>query len=742
MATRRKEIKNVTEEEGKSAKVTFWTRAIENAVKNNEPWFQESRDNYSIYYNNRLNQYGFWAPYQGFGNLYSDTVVAHSMNLFYSNVETKRPLLYSKLPTLDIRRRYRDKDRISKLASEILERACNYFLDNYGYDIAFKKSVLDKLVTGRGIARTIYEPGFIEGEETDEEGNVTKVQGVDPKLKKISIEFIPYDRVLIEPAKTWEDVTWIAFKHQLSQTEMGDLIGTKKAKTLNYPDTVLTGISHGPDQNVQEEIKVLEDRITIYEIWDKVERKVILFAPDSDQGILKSTEDGYNLENFFPIPRPLGLLSNNVSIIPIPELRQYKIQYLELQEIEDRIRNLVNQAKACGLFNDKMTTTDITNLLNENDGVYSPVSFDPTGNINTLLYPKDITSIVNSITVLLAQKSQIVNDIKEITGLSDIVRGVTQASETATAQKIKGDFAISRLQLEQQEIEFYVRDTLKIMCELIAEHYTGEELAAITGLEIIDIEEVIAETQARTEQEIQQLREQNEPIIIKQVAQSNPNMTMEQVSAAVDEIIDNQAQELVQTNIQAEIERIQKELSSTYSTTTIELEQIDALLKNDKLRDFNIDIETESTIKFDADVEKAQRIELLTTLSGAIQQLAVLRQTGMLTDTAIQELIGFVIRPFKVGRNLEEALLEKQDTSAAEEQQARAREAEMKLQFEKDVMIPHRELDIKEREVDGNLAIKKVQVESNELKTEVESDTDIAVARINASKNINKQEEN
>jgi hypothetical protein len=692
MATKT-DIKEVTDETGKKALIDFWKQQIDNSIKNYKNWLKESRDNYQIYKNTSLDENNVSGYYKGMPGRANEN---HSYNLFYSNVETKRPLLYSKLPTLDIRRRYRDRDRISKLSSELLERVCNYFLDNYNYDIVFKKTVLDKEITGRGVARMVFDAGFIEKKITNDLGEEEVIEDEDINLKKISIEFVPYDRLLVEPVKRWEDVSWIAFMHQLSKSEMKSLIG-EKAEKLSYPETVLKGIEEDVETGSQEkeEVNVLNSRITVYEIWDKESREIILFAPNEQNPILKQSKDNYNLKNFFPIPRPLGLLSNNTSIIPIPNFRQYKIQYLELQEVEDRIRCLVNQAKACGMYNDKVTSTDAKNMLNGNDGVLAPVTFAPNLDITKLFYFKDITSIVNAINTLLVQKAQIINDIREITGLSDIVRGTTQASETATAQKIKGDFAISRLQLEQQEIEFYVRDTLKLMTELIAEHYSAKELSRIGGLNVINIKEVTQNTQEKADQQ---------------------------------DLDQEQTQQLIQQTVAG----IKKELSATFSATNIELEAIDKLIKNDRLRDFNIDIETESTIKFDNDIEKSQRIELLNTLSAAIQQLVPLKQAGMLTDSAIQELLGFIIRPFKVGRNLEEALLEKQDTSARDAKQMKIQEMQMQMQLEKEVKLPHRKLDIEEKKVDGELTVKKVQIDSDEKQAELKSDTDLVVAEINA----------
>jgi hypothetical protein len=49
-------------------------------------------------------------------------------------------------------------------------------------------------------------------------------------------------------------------------------------------------------------------------------------------------------------------------------------------------------------------------------------------------------------------RADIKNQIYEITGLSDILRGASFASETATAQQIKGQFASLRLRAMQEDV--------------------------------------------------------------------------------------------------------------------------------------------------------------------------------------------------------------------------------------------------------------------------------------------------
>ena len=63
--------------------------------------------------------------------------------------------------------------------------------------------------------------------------------------------------------------------------------------------------------------------------------------------------------------------------------------------------------------------------------------------------------------------SQSINQIYEITGISDIVRGQTAASETATAQQIKGQYAGLRLRAMQEDVALFASELFQLKAQVI-----------------------------------------------------------------------------------------------------------------------------------------------------------------------------------------------------------------------------------------------------------------------------------
>jgi hypothetical protein len=87
---------------------------------------------------------------------------------------------------------------------------------------------------------------------------------------------------------------------------------------------------------------------------------------------------------------------------------------------------------------------------------------------------------------LFLAREQIKQAIYEIMGISDIMRGATKASETATAQRIKGSMGVSRLEDQRVAAANFVRDLLRLKAEVIAQNFDATTLSRMTGEQVTD----------------------------------------------------------------------------------------------------------------------------------------------------------------------------------------------------------------------------------------------------------------
>jgi len=76
-----------------------------------------------------------------------------------------------------------------------------------------------------------------------------------------------------------------------------------------------------------------------------------------------------------------------------------------------------------------------------------------------------------------------VMQIYEVLGISDVMRGSSKASETATAQQIKAQFGSTRVQLMQFYIADWISQALRIKAEIICKHWQPETIIRRSNIE-------------------------------------------------------------------------------------------------------------------------------------------------------------------------------------------------------------------------------------------------------------------
>ena len=645
---------DLTHSKGDAGLVEIWTKEIENAINYEKKWYDEADDNFTIYNNEGQSKDRY--------------------NVFWSNTQTLRPLLFSRLPKTNITQRFLDTSETNRIASEMMERSIDLYLKDSDAETVINKSRDDFLIGGRGVARACYDP---ENEVELEDGSIE----MDDSEKKCRIEYVDWKDFAMSTDKEWCNVQWIAFRHYKNCNELIEDFGEKKANAVELNATRLNNNKNKNNEN--ELFKMAE----VWEVWDK-ENKSVLFLTIGGGGVLLSNEeDPYKLRNFFPIASPLGSNSNPIDLRPIPLYRQYKTQAEELNIIDTRIRSLVEQCKVTGIYSSIAEASDMEGLFNGNDGSFTPMLSTGNQKVQDLIMFKPLSEIIATISQLNDRKDRVIFSIRDITGISDIVRGVTTASETATAQQMKGNFAISRIQPLQKELEFWVRDLIRLLCELTVENYTVKELIQMTQLKIVDIKSIEEAQTAKLDAlllEAQSLTDPNNP---EEVAR------LEQMNA--------QAKEQFKKTMKKPLEDLKG-----YAITPEQIPELEKLIKNDKLRTFAIDVETDSTIKIDQQQEKADRIEYIRSISEFSNSFFPMVQAGIITADAFKQFMLFISKPFKVGRMVEESLIAQEEQEekgpSAEEMLAQAeiqiKQQELQLKAQKqatDAEFTQQELDIK-----------------------------------------------
>lgn len=153
-------------------------------------------------------------------------------------------------------------------------------------------------------------------------------------------------------------------------------------------------------------------------------------------------------------------------------------------------------------------------------------------------------------------------------------------------------------------------------------------------------------------------------------------------------------------------------------------EEVEALLRDDAMLGFRIDIETDSTIKQDEDAEKASRVELLTAVSQFISNASVIQDPAARVFMA--ELLGFGVRGFNAGKQIEgavEVFIKKVEDEAKNPKPAPPDPEMVKAQAQ--IQQKNAEMQMKQKEAEQSAALEaqklQGQVQMEQYKQQMES---------------------
>ena len=408
-------------------------------------------------------------------------------NILWSNVQTLIPAVYARLPKADVSRRFGDNDQVGRVASLLIERALDFEIEHYpDFRSTMKHAVEDRFLGGRGTSWVRYEPhvqavgmpedGLEITEDIDEpEANNQSLAGEEP-LEEIEYECAPVDYVHWKDfghsvARTWEEVTavwrWVYMTREALVERFGEEVGNKIPFDAG-PDTLK---QYG--QSTKE-----HTRAKICEYWDKETGKVYWFSK-SMPNIIDERDDPLELEGFFPCPRPLYATVTSDTLVPVPDFVLYQDQANELDILSDRIDGLVKALRVRGVYDASQPALQRLMTEGENNAllpVDTWMAFGEKGGLKGAIDFLPIDMIAATLIQCYQARTEIKNQIYEITGLSDIIRGSSFASETATAQQIKGQYASIRLRAMQEDVALFATGLLRLKAQVICTKFTPETI--------------------------------------------------------------------------------------------------------------------------------------------------------------------------------------------------------------------------------------------------------------------------
>ena len=587
-----------------------------------------------------------------------------SFNILWSNVQTCLPATFARLPRPDVSRRYRDNDPVGRVASMILERALEFEIEHYpDYRAAMENSVLDRFLGGRGISWVRYEPhfkaaemgmpedGFQITEDADDSEDTPEAEAEE----EIDYECAPVDYVHWKDfghvvARTWEEVPAVWRKVYMSRPALIDRFGEELGNKipLDTRPEELKKASSGDDSLYEA---------CVYEIWDKSSNKAIWLSKSMGR-ILDERSDPLELEGFFPCPRPLYATTTTDNLVPVPDYKLYQDQAKELNNLAEKISKLIVALQVKGVYDNSIP--ELARLFSEATNtqmipVKTWAAFAEKNGLKGAIDLVDIAPIAIALSEAYKSVDQVKNQIYEIMGISDIVRGSSDPRETATAVKTKGQFGGMRLRAMQSKVHQYATEILQIKAQIMCTLFQPDTLIKISAAE--------------------------------QLAEADQQYIMPAVE----------------------------------------------MLKNSPLRNFRIEVSSDSMIQMDEAQEKQDRMEFLNATGTFLQKALPVAQQSPQIAPLLVDMLKFGVTAFKVGKSIEgtfDQVMDSLKEAAANPQPkpnpelekiqatSQAKQAELQMKSQLDQQTSQQDLQVQQAQLQMQAMFEK-QAQQNAMELEL-----------------------
>ena len=409
-------------------------------------------------------------------------------NILWSNVQTLIPAVYAKLPKADVQRRFGDNDPVGRVASRLIERAVDFEIEHYpDFRSTMKYDVEDRFLGGRGTSWVRYEPHVapigVEDDGLSITSDIEAGEGAPPPLEQVEYERAPVDYVHWKDfghsqGRTWEEVTCVWRWVYMTREAIVERFGEEMARTIPT--------DQGPETlNAYRDSKRQYNLAKICELWDKETLKVYWFCKGMPH-FIDVRDDPLGVEGFFPCPKPLYATTTSDNLVPVPDFVLYQDQAMELDILSDRIDGLVKALRVRGVYDASQPA--LQRLMTEGDNnALIPVdkwaAFGEKGGLKGSIDLLPLDTIAQALLQCYQARADIKGQIYEITGIADIIRGQSAASETATAQQIKGQYAGLRLRSMQEDVALYATEVIRLKAQVMCLHYQPQTILAYAAAE-------------------------------------------------------------------------------------------------------------------------------------------------------------------------------------------------------------------------------------------------------------------
>jgi hypothetical protein len=354
-------------------------------------------------------------------------------------------------------------------------------------------------VEGEGDAARFVDSGGNPIDESstvleDDEGKfIYHNQVVDIENERVCLEPVLYKYIYVDPdIRRFKRCKRLAFEEYYSKPEFIEIFG-KQA----YAELVASLTDKG---EVDNEAKVKQQNIRVFEYWDAYDKDVFWFADygddflkpqaylvpqddDSDGNYEREAANGlYDLEQLFPCVPPLMVNAPTDEFWPVPEHFQLGEIFEDIHTIFSRMVALTKAIRGRLLYDSNVEGLQpALNEANESDAFGVPNLAQALsgvgGNLDAVTQYVNVKPLVESLTLVSQALEQRLNTIYRLTGTSDLLQGQTDQTErTYGEQQMKEKYALNQLAERQRKMQEFVRDCYELLCEMALKNFKDASL--------------------------------------------------------------------------------------------------------------------------------------------------------------------------------------------------------------------------------------------------------------------------
>jgi len=527
-------------------------------------------------------------------------------DLFWASMEVMKPAVYARPPQPVVSPQFKDRRPLPNVTAELLERSIASAFDRGGIDEAMYCARDDLLLYGRGQMWVTLEDG--------DDG------------RRLCFDHVDRKDFLHPPARKWSEVPWVARRAWLTRSE-----ARKRFHSHSRDAYMNATVSSG--EGTEKEHK---GKIAVWEVWHKADRRVYWVA-EGVNVMLDEGEPHLKLRGFFPCPRPAFGTLRPRTLVPVPDYVRYSGHFRKINQLTRRIYDLLDAVRMKGLIPAGGDVSEaVEQLVREDDSsmmlIPVPSAALVAGSSSGFVTWLPLGELAQAIAGLIEARRELFSDFDRLSGISDIMRGETEAEETLGAQQLKSQYGSVRVREKIDELQRLARDVTAISAEIMAENFGKDALLEMSRMEVptkADIDRRVKETEKAAADELKGLKEK-----ARTAPQQEPAQTAQMFDPSQQQIVSRYA---------AVLKRLGE---------TVPIEDVMKLLRDDRARGFAFEIATDSTILTDELQEKASRNEFLTPFMGAANGLATLAGLAEPGAKLAGEMLKFVLQPYRVGREM------------------------------------------------------------------------------------------